>query len=113
MPDVTAHSLELRRRGRHLPQVFVDLFRQLPEDVELAVVAHSSVVADVEKATESERARSKTTIVEAPSYLHSSVWAESPYVVVEDVGSDTWRRVFVEPFTFPRGGDSVVAPSGN
>ena len=72
--------------------VFVDLFRQLPEAVELTVVAHSSVVADIEKAADTERPRSQTTIVEAPNYLRFSVWAEDPYVVVEDVGSDPSRR---------------------
>ena len=89
--------------------VFVDLFRQLPEAVELTVVAHSSVVADLEKAADTERPRSQTTIVEAPNYLRYTVWAEDPYVVVEDVASDSSRRFLVEPFTFPRAGDSIVA----
>jgi hypothetical protein len=89
--------------------VFVDLFRQLPESVELTLVAHASVVADLEQVADTERPGSRTTIVEAPDYLHYTVWAEDPYVVVEDGGSDTPRRFLVEPFTFPRAGDSVVA----
>ena len=72
--------------------VFVDLFRQLPEAVELTVVAHSSVVADLEKAADTERPRSQTTIVEAPNYLRYTVWAEDPYVVVEDAFASTRRR---------------------
>ena len=59
-------------------KVFVDLFRSLPEPVELTVVAHASVVADVEEAVELERPSSKTTIVEAPNYLRYTVWAEDP-----------------------------------
>ena len=89
--------------------VFVDLFRQLPSIVELTIVAHSSVVADLEQAADAQRPGSQTTIVEAPNYLNYTVWAEDPYVVVEDVGNDTPRRFLVEPFTFPRVGDSVVA----
>jgi hypothetical protein len=89
--------------------VFVDLFRQLPESVELTVVAHSSVVAELEQAADAERPRSQTTIVEAPNYLRYTVWAEDPYVVVEDAGSEAPRRFLVEPFTFPRVGDSVIA----
>ena len=89
--------------------VFVDLFRQLPASVELTVVAHASVVADLEQAADTERPGSQTTIVEAPNYLNYTVWAEDPYVVVEDVASETSRRFLVEPFTFPRVGDSVVA----
>jgi hypothetical protein len=90
-------------------EVFVDLFRQLPESVELTIVAHASVVGDLEQAVEAERPDSKTTIVEAPNYLRYTVWAEDPYVVVEDVAGDESRRFLVEPFTFPRVGDSVVA----
>ena len=90
-------------------RVFVDLFRSLPAPVELTVVAHASVVADVEQAVERERPSSKTTIVEAPNYLRYTVWAEDPYVVVDDVATTPPRRFLVEPFTFPRAGDSVVA----
>ena len=89
--------------------VFVDLFRKLPESVELTIVAHPSVVADLEQVVDTERPESPTTIVEAPDHLHYTVWAEDPYVVVEDGDTDTPRRFLVEPFTFPRAGDSVVA----
>lgn len=89
--------------------VFVDLFRQLPESVELTIVAHASVVADLEESVDAERPDGKTTIVEAPNYLRYTVWAEDPYVVVEDIATADSRRFLVEPFTFPRAGDSVVA----
>jgi hypothetical protein len=88
---------------------FVDLFRKLPQSVELTVVAHASVVDDLEKTLAAERPEAEATIVEAPAYLHFTVWAEDPYVVVEDVGSTPTRPFLVEPFAFPRAGDSVVA----
>jgi hypothetical protein len=89
--------------------VFVDLFRKLPQAVELTVVAHPSVVSDLDGILQAERPGSQATIVEAPDYLHFTIWAEDPYVVVEDVGAAPPRRFLVEPFAFPRGGDSVVA----
>jgi hypothetical protein len=89
--------------------VFVDLFRQLPPAVELTIVAHASVVEDLEEIIQEERPDEVTTIVEAPNYLRYTVWAEDPYVVVEDTAPDSARRFLVEPFTFPRVGDSVVA----
>jgi hypothetical protein len=89
--------------------VFVDLFRQLPPAVELTVLAHASVIDGLQQAVDAERAGATTTIVEAPAYLQYTVWAEDPYVVVDDVGSEPHRTFLVEPFTFPRAGDGIVA----
>jgi hypothetical protein len=89
--------------------VFIDLFRQLPSSVELTVLAHASVVADLQQAFEAVREGAPATIVEAPDYLRYTVWAEDPYVVVDDAATDPPRRFLVEPFAFPRAGDSIVA----
>jgi hypothetical protein len=89
--------------------VFVDLFRQLPSSVDLTVLAHASVVGELQQVLETVREGAETTIVEAPDYLHYTVWAEDPYVVVDDVATDPPRSFLVEPFTFPRAGDSIVA----
>jgi hypothetical protein len=89
--------------------VFVDLFRQLPTSVDLTVLAHASVVGELQHSLEEARGEAETTIVEAPEYLHYTVWAEDPYVVVDDVATDPPRSFLVEPFTFPRAGDSIVA----
>ena len=88
--------------------VFVDLFAKLPASTALTVVAHPEVVADVREAVDRLRSGSETTIVEAPDYLAFSVWAEDPYVVVEDVGVNA-KTFLVEPFAFRRFGDSVLA----
>lgn len=89
--------------------VFVDLFRQLPQSIELTMLAHASVVDGLQQAVDTERPGARTTIVEAPGYLQFTVWAEDPYVVVEDQASDPPRTFLLEPFTFPRAGDSIVA----
>ncbi len=90
-------------------EVFLDLFRQLPSSVELTVLAHTSVVGDLQQSVEAVRQVAATTIVEAPEYLNYTVWAEDPYVVIDDVASEPPRSFLVEPFTFPRAGDSIVA----
>jgi hypothetical protein len=77
--------------------------------VELTVLAHASVVADLQQALEAVREGAAATIVEAPDYLRYTVWAEDPYVVVDDDESEPPRKFLVEPFTFPRAGDSIVA----
>jgi hypothetical protein len=89
--------------------VFLDLFAKLPAKTELTIVTHPSAVADLRKAVDELRPRSRTTVVEAPDYLHFSVWAEDPYVVVEDVGASERKTFLLEPFAFPRYGDSVLA----
>ena len=89
--------------------VFVDLFGQLPSSVDLTVLAHASVVGELQQSLQRLRQGAETTIVEAPEYLRYTVWAEDPCVVVEDVATDPPRRFLVEPFTFPRAGDSIVA----
>jgi hypothetical protein len=87
--------------------VYADLFRQLPNSVELTILAHPSVVPDLQSIVDT--APQNATIVEAPDYLHFSVWAEDPYVVVDDVGSELGQTFLVEPFIFPRYGDAAVA----
>jgi hypothetical protein len=89
--------------------VFVDLFTKLPAQTELTIVTHPAAVSDVQEAVDRLRPGSSTTIVEAPDYLHFSVWAEDPYVVVEDVGASEPKTFLVEPFAFPRFGDSSIA----
>jgi hypothetical protein len=89
--------------------VFVDLFRRLPPSIKLTLLAHPSVVDGLQQAVDAERPGAQTTIVEAPPYLQFTVWAEDPYVVVEDLANDPPRTFLVEPFTFPRVGDGIVA----
>lgn len=48
------------------------------------------------------------TVVVAPRYRRFTVWAEDPYVVIEDTDTGG-RRYLAEPFVFPRGGDSLAA----
>jgi hypothetical protein len=89
--------------------VFVDLFRQLPATTELIVVAHPSVTGSLQDVLNSTRPGSKNMVVETPPHVYFSVWAEDPYVVVEDVGREPQTTFFVEPFAFTRYGDTLIA----
>jgi hypothetical protein len=89
--------------------VFVDLFAKLPAQTELTIVTHPEAVSEVREAVDRLRPESETTIVEAPEYLEFTVWAEDPYVVVEDVGASEPKTFLVEPFAFRRFGDGVLA----
>ena len=89
--------------------VFLDLFAKLPARTELTIVTHPSALADVQQAVDQLRTESATTLIEAPDYLEFTVWAEDPYVVVDDVGASEQKTFLVEPLEFPRYGDSAVA----
>jgi hypothetical protein len=89
--------------------IFRDLFKKLPAEVELTVVAHPTVVDEVTQLLEQERPTPKSTVVETPRHLYFSVWAEDPYVVVQDIGSPARPTFIVEPFLFERYGDTVIA----
>ncbi|MBW3537713.1 MAG: hypothetical protein KY395_08135 [Actinobacteria bacterium] len=91
-------------RSVPLADVYRDLFAQLPGSVALVVLTHESVAGDVEGWL---AGRDGAEIIGAPDHLHFSVWAEDGYVVITDqTGED---RFLVEPFSFPRYGDSLVA----
>jgi hypothetical protein len=47
--------------------------------------------------------------VEAPEYVQFLVWAEDPYVVVEDASIKRRATYLLEPFTFRRVSDAVIA----
>ncbi len=87
-----------------LADVYRDLIAQLPGSVALVVLTHESVAGEVEGWL---AGRDAAEIIAAPDHLHFSVWAEDGYVVITDETGE--GRFFVEPFAFPRYGDSLVA----
>lgn len=89
--------------------VYEDLFSKLPETTRLTVLSHPTVTADLQGALEAASASSRATIVEAPAHLNFLVWAEDPYVAVQDAADDPPTTYLVEPFTFTRVGDAAMA----
>ncbi len=89
--------------------VYIDLMKKLPPKTKFIILTHPSVAAELKAALKDAKATARTTIVDAPEYLQFLVWAEDPFVVVEDVGRKTRATFFVEPFTFRRAGDAVIS----
>ena len=90
-----------------LAAAYRDLLQQLPAPVELVVLTHTSAAADVRGWLDRAGRTDRATVVEAPDHLNFSVWAEDGYVVARD--EEEGVTYLVEPFSFPRYGDSLVA----
>lgn len=92
-----------------LEATYAALLRLLPSSCDLVVLCHPAVADDLAAVIERERPGNAPTVIEAPDYLAFSVWAEDGYVAVTDGGGDQARTFLVEPFSFPRYGDSLIA----
>lgn len=90
-----------------LAAVYRDLLQKLPASASLVILSHQSVAGDVGRWLALAGRGETTTLVEAPDHLNFSVWAEDGYVAVTD--RDSGATYLVEPFSFPRYGDSLVA----
>jgi hypothetical protein len=89
--------------------VYTDLLKKLPSATRFIILTHPSVLSDLQAALDDARATSRTTIIESPEFLQFLVWAEDPYVVVKDVAASPATTYFIEPFTFRRVSDAVIA----
>jgi hypothetical protein len=98
---VPAHVVESER----VEAVYVDLLRKLGDSVYFVVVTNASTVEPVRDWLARADCAERTELVEAPDDLRFTVWAEDPYAAVRD--ADT--TYLVEPFSFPRFGDSLIA----
>ena len=92
-----------------LETTYAELLRELPAGCDLTILVHPQVVDDLNRVIDRERPGNRPTLVESPDYLSFSVWAEDGYVAVADVGSKPAKTFLVEPFSFPRYGDGLIA----
>ncbi len=86
-------------RSAPLADAYHDLLAQLPPQTGVLVLTHEPDAATV------AGWRPGLEVVAAPAHLNFSVWAEDGYVAVVD-GDLTY---LIEPFSFPRYGDSLIA----
>jgi hypothetical protein len=96
-----------------LAERYRELLDVLPKTATLVILTHDPVRAEVEGWVR-EAGRAQTDeVISVPSHLHFSVWAEDGYAVVSDGGGDGdgagGRTFFVEPYSFPRYGDGLIA----
>ncbi len=90
-----------------LAAVYQELLGALPAAVSLVVMTHQETAADVRAWLAASGREGTTALVEAPNHLNFSVWAEDGYVAVTD--GEEGGTYLVEPFSFPRYGDSLIA----
>ena len=95
MLTVPAYAVE----SPPLAAAYRDLLAKLPAQTDYLVLAHESV-ADTVRGW-----RDRLEVVPAPEHINFSVWAEDGYAAVAEDG----MTYLVEPFSFPRYGDSLVA----
>ncbi len=89
--------------------VYSDLITKLPKTTRYIILTHPTVANDLKAVLKDARATARTTVIDAPEYLQFLVWAEDPFVIVEDVGAKPRATYFVEPFTFRRASDAVIS----
>jgi hypothetical protein len=90
-----------------LSAIYRELLTELPASVGLVIMTHESTAGQIGRWLAESGRTDTAEVVEAPDHLQFSVWAEDGYVVVHD--DDSGCTDFVEPFSFPRYGDSLVA----
>jgi hypothetical protein len=87
-------------------RAYRSLLGLLPAHTRLVVLTHEAA-RDRVAGWLSARPADSTELLAAPDHLHFSVWAEDAYVVVRDGGSGD--HYFVEPYSFLRYGDGLIA----
>jgi hypothetical protein len=85
---------------------YADLFAKLPASTELTVLAHPSSGGELERLAAAAVRDGRVRIVHAPEDLRFTVWAQDPWVVVDDPASGP---CLVRPASFGREGDGEVA----
>lgn len=90
-------------------RVYSDLLSKLPKRTEVTVFVHPRVEEDLRRVVDEQRQGATTNIVVAPDFLNFTVWAEDPFVVVHDTDPGSEATYLVEPFTFNRAGDALIA----
>ncbi len=90
-----------------LATAYQDLLQKLPATVALIVLTHEAVQGQVNAWLKSAGLDARALAVAAPDDVNFSVWAEDGYVVIGD--QESGRTYFVEPYSFPRYGDALIA----
>jgi hypothetical protein len=106
---IPAYAVEAPGPGEENPLAiaYQDLLQKLPAQVELIVLTHEAVQDQVDSWLKTAKLDTKALVVGAPDDVNFSVWAEDGYVVIGD--QESGKSYFVEPYTFPRYGDALIA----
>ncbi|MFT2089711.1 hypothetical protein [Paraglaciecola sp. 2405UD69-4] len=86
-----------------------DLIGKLPSQCHLFILVSQNHRTILDTWLQNANATSRTTVVEAPTTMQFTVWAEDAYAVVSDTAQSPATRHLVEPATFRRAHDSLIA----
>jgi hypothetical protein len=94
-------------RQEIMAAAYRSLLESLPKDIRLVILAQASVENDVRQWLQGTGHLDLADLSTFDDALNISIWAEDGYVVAHDeTGGQTY---FVEPYSFPRYGDGLVA----
>ena len=90
-------------------RVYADLLAKLPKRTEVTIFVHPQVEADLQRGDRQTPRGGHHEPGRAPDFLNFTVWAEDPYVVIQDTDPESTATYLMEPFTFNRSGDALIA----
>ena len=90
-----------------LDAAYRSILTQLPPYTRLVIGTHESALETVENWLASAGIADRSELFTIGDHLHFSVWAEDGYAVAIDTASG--KTYFIEPFSFPRYGDGLIA----
>ncbi len=89
---------------------FVDLLQQLPASTRVTFAVHPNGLEELQEIIKQAGDSREIELVQTPHHLAFSIWAEDACTVVTDASSDGVVETYlVEPYSFPRYGDGLVA----
>ena len=104
---LTIPKYALEGNNNPIWEVYKDLILKLPKHTKFLILTHSSIRPQLEKWITSNKITARVEFGEIPDYIHFSVWAEDGYAVVKETSNN--KIFFVEPYSFTRYGDSLLA----
>ena len=87
--------------------VYTDLLQKLSPNLHYVILVQQTGRPTLDQWIETYHLAERVTVVETPDYFRFTIWAEDGYAVCQ--GSGAGRSVFVEPASFARAQDGLVA----
>jgi len=87
--------------------IYADIFLKLPKHTEVYVMVQKCCLEFLKDWTKQNNFADNFKYIIVPDYLNFTIWAEDAYAIVED--KDTGEKHFIEPHSFPRWEDGLIA----
>jgi hypothetical protein len=90
-----------------LGYIYQELLDKLPATTRFLIATHEETKSTIEEWLKARGIENRVELFTIADHLDFSVWAEDGYVIAKD--ADSGNTYFVEPFSFPRYGDSLIS----